>query len=574
MLARTPNAIFICILVSLGINNIGSVGILQLCGGQGNLGIAGSLHQLIGNSLGRTGNLKICNAAFNAANICAASCRVQEACGSINSTFNNNFSILQVRIGTGVGPSRCINYWSKGLIVEAVAEGSPLVSIIYIDIKAGTNSTSCTGSDFNLRTGKHGNILFDGNIARMDIDRNIAVNRQFVVLRINRRSTDRHIDRRKGQVTVGVHNKAVRCTIISLHNISGGQIEHSIAAGNKRNRGSKVRTGHINRGIGIFLSAGVQLQGNFNVLDIVLAQGEYAVFHIGTLGTAAEVRNLEHLIYGTTAVGGNTTGTGNEAIGIQCTAIVDGNVAAALHPDKADSTGRSAAIHLRSRRILLLGREADCTINNQVRTICHGQCAVGRRRSISTRVLHLSSIHRIGRIKGNQQGYAAGDGVVTSRQRAAVHQNNRFICRIALCLRCGSIQVIKQVAGTNYIVRNAAKTQQAGTDGFLCCSANCEPRCSAVFCKSSLHGHIRGRGQGIGSFRRENFTIRCVDPAQEGCSANGRCNQCGTGGAVDIHHSSRGYGLATDSNATIRTVKFKGNIRRCINRCQCNVANR
>ena len=88
-------------------------------------------------------------------------------------------------------------------------------------------------------------------------------------------------------------------------------------------------------------------------MNIVLRQRKNPVFHICTLSTTAEVSNLEHLIDLCTAVGDNGAGTGDKAVSIQRTAIVNCNFAATLHSHKAARSSGCATINCGACRILM-----------------------------------------------------------------------------------------------------------------------------------------------------------------------------------------------------------------------------
>ena len=178
----------------------------------------------------------------------------------------------------------------------------------------------------------------------MGIDCQIGVDGQVVVLGIDGRGAHRHSNSAEGQITIGFHNETVPAAIIALGNRAGGQVKHTAAGTNKGYGRAEVRIRHMDDRIGIFYRAILQSQRNFDILNIVLRKREYTVLHIGTLGTTAEVHDLEHFIDLGTVLGNNRTGTGNKAIGEKETAIVDGYAASAVHLQEANRTGRRTTI--------------------------------------------------------------------------------------------------------------------------------------------------------------------------------------------------------------------------------------
>ena len=224
-------------------------------------------------------------------------------------------------------------------------------------------------------------------------------------------------------------------------------------------------TGHIDSSIGVFHCTVVECQRNFNILHVVLRQGEHAIFHICTLRTAAEVHHLEILINSSAVICGHAARTGDITVGVQRAAFIDGNTAVAFHFDKADGpTGRTAH-HLTSVSAIMLGGKAHRTVQNQISAYCHCQsskfCWDYRRTIAKTHTFRLSSIHSIGGVKGDEKGYACRNRIGTCGQRSAVHQNDCFKGR-RRGIRCSSIQIVKQITRSYRIVINLIHSQKAG----------------------------------------------------------------------------------------------------------------
>jgi len=427
--------------------HIGAVRVLQLGIGQRDLIICLCfLPQLISNGLGA--GIQDCSTAAGGEDIGTAGCGVDIALGCVHGTVDLNAGIHQVRIGTGVGFARCVSYRDEGL-VRGAAICTPLVRIVNIHIDACAYFAGGARIHDDLGTGQEGHILAQGNGAAFaDPNRNIAVDAQIVVLGIDGTGTHLHTDGGQRQITVGLHHQSVLGTVIVLDHIAGGQVEHSTAGGNKANRGTKGRAGHIDSRIRILRSAGMEGQGDLNILDIVLRQGEHAVLHGRTLGAATEVGELEQFVHGSSAVGRNAAGAVNVTVDIQHTAAVDGNVAAALHLHKRNTAGGRAAIDSTAIGVLMLCRNAHGTVNGQACAIGQGQCPVSCGGSIGTRAAGCGSIKGIGIIEGDQQGNTGGDGMI-ARQGTAVHHHDSLAVGTLLGSRSSRIQIVIQM-GTGY----------------------------------------------------------------------------------------------------------------------------
>ena len=372
------------------------------CGqGQGDLYISSRfLKQLIGYCLGTVLNFD-CTVAGN---VCTACGGVNISQRGIDGAVHLYLSIFEVCVGSGIDSAGGIHYGNKGLIGGAGVV-APIVYVINIHIVARAKDAFGIFANDNFRAGKEGDILIDGNIASHYLNGHITVDGQFVVFRVNAGGTYCHVDRGKGYITVGFYNEAVGGFVIVFYNVTTGQVEHCVLLRNKLYSRAKFRAGHIDGGIGIFLSAGANGQGHFDVLEIVLRQGEYAVFHIGGLCTATEVHNLEVFIDAGTVFCCNGACTVNIAVGIERTAIFDGDSAVCLHLDKADSTDGRAAPRLCTLGIGMLCGKANGTVDGEVSPFGHGQGTVSGGGSGLGSHFHTyrsGSIHSVGAVKGDK----------------------------------------------------------------------------------------------------------------------------------------------------------------------------
>ena len=222
----------------------------------------------------------------------------------------------------------------------------------------------------------------------------------------------------------------------------------------------------------------------------------------------------------------------------------------------------------------MLGRNAHSTVDGQLcairkcqRTIFR-RCdtairyTIGRTGVCHTNTLRLSSVHSVGGIERNEQGYAGRNGISTGGQSAAVHQDNCLVgCGSSSC-RSRSVQVIKQIASANCIIVNLAHAQKATAGRFLGCCTNCEPGCAAIFSKGWLHSHIRSRLQRKAGTGRKDLAVSGIDPAQESSTAVGRCNQCQAISQRCFHAIAGGHSRTTCGNATKGAIVIDSNTGR------------
>ncbi len=467
-----------------------AVSIQQLGRGQGNFHITSILNQLMRNRLGTGLEIDLCT--FVTYHIGTAGGGVDETFRGIDGAPNNNLCIHQIGFGTSVPFAGSIDDGNQLLIGRACV-GAPFIGVVDIDADTFTQGTGCFCAHLDDGAGQHANILIDADTAVKSADSHVGVDGQLIILGIDGAGTHSHIDGRNFHITVGLHDEAVSAAVVFLHNIAGGQVEHRVAAGDKGNSRAEVRTGHIDGGVSIFRSAGIDGHCHLNILDIVLGQGEHAIVHIGTLGAAAEVRNLKQLIDGTAIVYSNRAGAGNVAVSIQC--AVNGNDTVALHAHKAHIADGCSSMVFRALGVSMLTGNADCTVNGQLCAVGQSQSAVGCGHFIVLSFYCLTNslggIHGVSAIEGNQQRDTDRNGVVTCRQRCIVQQNKSLVRTVCCCHFGGLIKTLHQFAGTNLIIIQLAQAQQTGALALLRSSTHSEPGGTAVVLgKSSLDSHI------------------------------------------------------------------------------------
>ena len=311
-------------------------------------------------------------------------------------------------------------------------------------------------------------------------------------------------------------------------------LEHTTRANEGNLRTLKTNQGNINRHITLLSCTSLQSHRDFNVLNIVLGHGEYSVaitHHTGGIVTAAPVHNLEALIDRTAVFNGNSTAALDVAPGVQITALIDGNGAARLHLNKAGIANRTAE----AARRCLRSRQAQRTINGNMRTFSHRHRAI----CFDCAVAGVYSNRRsgaqgIGIVVGDQQGDAAGDGVITSRQNTAVCQNNGLVAA-----GVGYSQSFVQI-----LIQKVAIDQEA-----------------CVLGEDSLDSHIGCRLQLIGSCAGQQSTGLRIDPTQEGSTILGSGLQLNT--RHRNVHLSTGIGhITSHSDATQLVVVLEGHLGR------------
>ena len=532
--------------------------------GQRNLNVAGILNELVGYLLSTVGDLN----GTGTGNISTACGGVDITLGCINGTIDHDLGVYQVSLGSGVGSAGGIAY-SQELIVSRAYVITPLVGIVHVHVDTGAQGTIGSLTDDDLRAGEECNVLIDGNVTLNSLNRHVVLDTQIIVLGVDAGGTDGHVDGGYGDVAVCGEDKSVSALIVILHNVAGGQVEHCAAIGNEGNSRAELGAGHVHGGVCVCLGTGVDGQGNLDVLQIVLRQGEHTVFHIGGLRTAAEVHDLEVLIDVSAVVGNDGTATGNEAVCIQSTAVVDNDGAVLSHLDEADCTRGSTAVGV-GGYMHMLGRNADRTVNGDVSALGHGQGTVSGRLGVGICGNRLGGVHSVGGIEGDEQSYAGRNGVVTGSQRSVVHQNESLVGAGGSV--CGSrIQALEEIARTYLIVVALAHAEQTNALAHLSSSADCEPRSTVVRSEGSRDGHVLGGSQGKGCGGGQDLTGR-IGPTQEGVAALGSCRELNAGRAADSQNFAVGNVSTACSHRAQRAVERNGHVGVLLDRDASEVA--
>ena len=118
------------------------------------------------------------------ADICAAVSGINMAFGCIKSAVYQYLCIDQIRLGTVVAPA-CSKLQRQKHACAGSAVSAPLISVIYIDILAGSKFAGRAAVDNDLGTGQERYILIDGySAAAVDNNSNVTVYRKLIFRRV------------------------------------------------------------------------------------------------------------------------------------------------------------------------------------------------------------------------------------------------------------------------------------------------------------------------------------------------------------------------------------------------------
>ena len=213
---------------------IAAIGILQLGRGDRDLNIGKGgirLRRLVMNRLRTTCNRH--TASTGRVNVSTAFSRVDVRTRGIHLAIDQNGSIHQISFSTGICLARSICDRTHDT-VASTGIFTPLILVIDKEIVSAFQNAGCTFIDIDLCTRKQYDILPNGNRATaMDINRNIAVDRQIVFLRIHICTANIHRDTIHAQRAISINDQSVTRTVIALHHIARDQVKHGILAGNK-----------------------------------------------------------------------------------------------------------------------------------------------------------------------------------------------------------------------------------------------------------------------------------------------------------------------------------------------------
>ena len=324
--------------------------------------------------------------------------------------------------------------------------------------------------------------------------------------------------------------------------MAGCNVKHTIGADEGDGGALNANQSNLNCHIAVFSRTGLQCHRYFDVLDIVIVEGEHTIIIAGDFGgiiTALKARYLEILINSTAIFNGHRTGTGNVTPSIKVSAVIYGNIRFGFHLYEANRTGYTTGIGGVRRHT---AGNAHCTINHNVRTGFHRQSAICTGLHLSFQQGGLSSAQSVRCIIRNQQCDTCGNGIIACRQSTVVRQNNGLVCNACYCSH-SLVQIFIQAVA---VYKEAC-----------------------ILCKHRANSHIVSGFQSKCLFLVQNHMAFAINPAQESNSTCRGRNQSGTC-AGNIHLSAIIYRSPCNGNAAQSAVISKGNRRRFL----CNLTSK
>ncbi len=414
--------------------------------------------------------------------------------------------------------------------------------------------------DIDFGTGKHHDILsnIDGTshcgsvrCVVIDVDGNITVNWQVELFRLKLCSAHVQCYTDNGHFTHHIKDQAVTGTIILFDYVAACQLKHTAAAGTAQevHITDPVRIVHVNTRERCFLRSGMDGQWHFNILDIVLRNGEYtlvACCHSGTNGTAAEVRNLEQFIDLRTGVCRHCApiqridrigSAGDITPSKQFTPVVDRNICAIFHPHKTDSTNRRSGIISGALTGCDGSRQTHGTINNQLCPICQSQCPIDPwcRVFVTNIGRSFLLVQGILFIAGNQQYCSLRDGICSAGQ-CCIRQQGHLTLHIGHCIKVVGyiLACFVQIPCFTRLCKNwYYRLINTGLHSIICISAEQ----NIIF---------------ISPTNKDMATGRCSAE----CNACCHIYRCTTAYSISINLYRTFAGVIVDGN--IRTVRYGG----------------
>ena len=393
--------------------------------------------------------------------------------------------ISQVVNGAVVCLTRRIGHGLKLAGAPDKVVGVPLIAVIEIDTLPVCNRQASALGNIDLNARQQSCILIDRHIAGLDIDGNVVGDRQYVAFRVDIHACKRQRQRIQCRFAVYRKYKTVCLFIVILSKATGFHFEHTGVA-NEINSSSICGAHCINAAINLFIGAGIQRQGNFDVLYEVLRKWEHTVAHIGRCAAAAEVCNLIEFVHRSARFRQNRAAAGDKAPSVQITTVLDRDGAVVSHFDIAVITHRTSLLTAASCKIS--AAQTDRAIDGNGRAFAHRQrserlrswgCANCRR---SIRIQRSCLIKRNQKCNSIRNSIGTADGAIRSQGNLG----------LAVCLRIVNriVQVVKHLtAGLKERRINA-----------------CEPCCDGAVTVNVQRSLCR---------RADIFLVRNIIPAHE-----------------------------------------------------------
>ena len=349
---------------------IGSVGVMQLGSGDGDSHRTAARVILIG--CGRRAGCALLNVLAGA----VAGADIRTTPGGIDST-NSCYTAVHIHLGidqivvrTVICLARRIGHGLKLAGAPDKVVGVPLIAVIEIDILPVCNRQASALGNIDLNARQQSCILIDGHIAGLNIDGNVVGDRQYVACRVDIHACKRQRQRVQCRLAVYCEYKTICLFIVILGKATGFHFEHTGVA-NEINSSSICGAHCINAAINLFIGAGIQRQGNFDVLYEVLRKWEHPMAHAGRCAAAAEVCNLIEFIHRSARFRQNRAAAGDKAPCIEITAVLDCNGAVIRHFDIAVIANGTSLLTAASS--IISAAQADGAIDGDRSAFAHRQ---------------------------------------------------------------------------------------------------------------------------------------------------------------------------------------------------------
>ena len=416
---------------------------------------------LIGFSF-RTGRslLNVLTGAVAGADVRTTRCGVDHAVCSYTAV-HIHLGIDQVVIGAVVCLTRRIGHGLKLAGAPDEVVGVPLIAVIEIDILSVCNCQASALGNIDLNARQQSCILIDRHIAGLDIDSNVVGDRQYVAFRVDIHACKRQRQRIQCRFAVYRKYKTVCLFIVILSKATGFHFEHTGVA-NEINNSSICGAHCINAAINLFIGAGIQRQGNFDVLYEVLRKWEHLVVHFGRCAAAAEVCNLIEFVHPSAGFRQNRAAAGDKAPCIEIAAVLDRDGTIVRHFDVSIITNGTSLLATGSGKIP--AAQTDRAIDGNGRAFAHRQCPEFLRRQSRPNYRRSIRIQRSCLIKGNQKCNSSRNGIGTAD--GAISSQGNLGLAVCLCIGNRIAQIVKRLSsGFKQGRRFTCKPRR---DGALC----------------------------------------------------------------------------------------------------------
>ena len=443
-------------------------------------------------------------------------------------------------------------------------------------------------------TGQHHHVLLQGGGAALNADVHIVADGQYELSGIHVHAGNAHGQLGQSAIAVRVQIQAVGGGIVILHHVRAGLgTEHSVSA-DELHGGAVLHTGHIHRGVHVLGGAVLIGGGYLDVLHVILGGGEHqeALGQLGGLVTTAEVHDLEVLVDGGTALGGDGAIAVNVTPGVQGSAVVHVDVRTGLHLDKAQRAGGATTVATVVGCTAGSGRvttaDLNHTVDGDVRVGAQGQGAVAGGRFPSNTTLAAQQIVVAGAfgvlavgsrraVIGHQQGDAEGDGVGAGDGTVLGHHNllvgaglsggNRIAQIVETLATHGEVSGI---AGDEHRLDGGVATHRQGGGGIIVHIRGgglVIPTEESITAGGSRLQRIAALGgrllvAGLGSDRSAVHRVATALNRQEGGGDVAVTDQLDAGDGQGVGAGTAGRGQGDDQSATggqIATVRITGN---------------